>query len=588
MKVADVRLQFNNEAHKSLALTGPAYNNYIVFPSSNLSNSSVTIRFDPASIQVATDANVLLRMAFDIQVSGRNDTTQALLVPTMFGPSFMPLSQIVSGSNISINGSSSTLANGNLFMPQILMTYDDCLGDEFSMTPNYPDTSTDFLKLPFSSTSTRNPLASAYDQVPSGVPRGAFSGFQVISNDAGAQTAQCSLDVAEAVNLSPFAFGKNSFDQTSLTSINNLLMIYQLSNLNRVLSLAYNVDPVTGVPYYEPLDGSGIIYIDSIIVNVTRAELLVVNFSLPESIPRPLTQVSTWANVINYSTSNFTPLASGQTTTLNISNQSLSSIPRSVYIWVGAYSDAFMYSSNPSACTAPIAFLSMLGPAGGGGLNPSQSALTVTFDNITQLQGANAYQLYKISKKNGCRLSWSEWCGMPQQYPYSSSVGSILKMNFAEDITLARGNCVGQSGKFGLSIQIAVTNQTAHTLDSQTAHMVCVFDGISQTGYDGVTAFNQASFSTEELSRVVLNPDLKFRPARSLLGSGFWDTLKGFFSPINQALKDTKILSTLANAIPAQYGGPMISQGAQALGYGDVRYKRRPSRGRKGGALEQF
>src|SRR5580698_5860517 len=231
IRVLDQRLQFNM-SHNVFPLSGSSYINAVQYPTNNIGDSSIVIQANPASARCAVDANIMLHCSFSITVNGTNSSSQPLLISSMYAPSFMPLRQVITAESLQINGTNSQIQNPHLFMPAIMSAYDGdicgAIDREYSTTPSMPDMSAQFLLLPESATSIRNPLSSVYDQNIM-VPRGAFVGFNTVSNAGGATTASFTLDCAESLITSPLRFGKDSFDAAALTSINNLLYNANLS-----------------------------------------------------------------------------------------------------------------------------------------------------------------------------------------------------------------------------------------------------------------------------------------------------------------------------------------------------------------------
>ena len=568
VKVLDPRLQFNSSSHKVLALSGASYINSVAYPVNSLSQSSIVIQCNPASSNVAVDSNFLLHMGFTITVTGTNTSDQPLLVPSMFGPSFLPIRKIITSEALAINGTVSQIQNPHLFFPQMVGSYDaklnGAIDGEWSTTPSFPDYSTDFLELPQSAFSLRNPLASAYDQTLI-TPRAKFAGFQTVANDAGATIATFSLDCAEPLIMSPMNFGDGSFESIAMTNINNLLYTANIANLNKILSIAYQVDSMTGGLYYEPV-GGGLIEITNVSVQVNLAELLIFQYSLTPDVPRPMKLINGYSEIIDYNTTSQQPLAPNQSATLTLANQTFGSIPRSVYIFVPSQPDTFTQTSLPSACSATTSYLQM-GGAGGFNGNSSFHPLSINFNNVTQAQTFNLYDLYKIAKKNGCVQDFSEFVGLTNQGGYSNGVGTMVKLNFGEDIVLGEdGLSVGTTGKFNFTAQLSVFNQTAHTLDSVTLHCVVVYDGYQTINADTQTMNHQASFTASEVMAIPLNPDIKFKPKRAIFGGSFWSKLKSFVAPIGQILKSTGVIGKYAHMIP--HVGSQVASAAQALGYG--------------------
>ena len=583
IKVLDPRLQFNSSSHKVLALSGASYINSVAYPVNSLSQSSVVIQCNPASSNVAVDSNFNLHMAFTITVTGTNTSAQPLLIPSMFGPSFLPIRKIITSEALAINGTVSQIQNPHLFFPQMVGSYDaklnGAIDGEWSTTPSFPDQSTDFLQLPQSAFSLRNPLASAYDQTLI-TPRAVFPGFQVVSNDPGATSATFTLDCAEPLIMSPLHFGDGSFESIAMTNINNLLYTANIANLNKVLSIGYNVDSMTGGLYYEPI-GGGLIEITNVSVQVTLAELLIFQYSLTPDVPRPLKLINGYSEIIDYNTTSQQPLAPGGSATLTLANQTFGSIPRSVYIFVPSQPDTFTQTSLPSACTATTSYL-QFGGAGGFAGNSSFHPLSINFNNVTQAQTFNLYDLYKIAKKNGCVQDFSEFVGLSNQGGYSNSVGTCVKMNFGEDIVLGEdGLSVGTTGKFNFTAQLSVFNQTSHVLDSVTLHCVVVYDGYQTINADTQTMNHQASFTAAEVMAIPLNPDIKFKPRRAIFGGSFWSKLKSFVAPIGSLLKSTGAIGKYAHMIP--HVGQHVATAAQSLGYGYRRGGRPAGAGRLAG-----
>lgn len=592
IRVLDPRLQFQT-SHDVLALSGSSYINAIQYPTNNISDSSIVIQCNPASPRVAVDSNILLHCAFSITVNGTNTSGQPLMISSMFGPSFLPLRQIITAESLAINGTVSQIQNPHLFMPQMISSYDsphETINGEYSLTPSMPDYSAQFLQLPISATSIRNPLSQSYDQNIM-VPRGAFCGFNTISNGNAGTVATFTLDCAESLIISPLKFGKDSFDASALTSINNMLYNANIGNLNRVFNIAYPV--VAGVPTYSPVTG-GTIAITSVVVHLTKAELLISNYSLYNEVPRPMKLFQAYNEVIDYNTSNNQPLAPGGTVTITMANQTLGSIPRCIYVFVPVMPDTFTQTTLAQSCTVPTASLQF----GSGFFNNSDfHALSINFDNITQLQSYTIFDLYKIAKKNGCSTSFSEFVGMPNQYPGSVGVGSVIKMNMGEDIVLNEGFVVGCSGKFNLTVQATVYNHTQLTLPATTLHVVAVYDGLQVIDENTQTSNHQASFTEAQIAQTPVNAGLKFRPTRQIFGGGdFWSTLRSGWDSLISFLKQNKIVSSAAPIVGTLLGKPGIGNAvgrvADIFGFGEgegsgYQYRRKPRRHIKGGILEE-
>ncbi len=155
---------------------------------------------------------------------------------------------------------------------------------------------------------------------------------------------------------------------------------------------------------------------------------------------------------------------------------------------------------------------------------------------------------------------------MPQQYPYSTGHGTILKLNLGEDISLNPGFCVGTTGKYQLGLELSVTNTTQLTLPSVTLHVVACYDGLAVTDENTVTVLHQASFTPGQVSTVPIDIHTKFKINRTIYGGSFWDSIKSAFNKAKDFLQGTKIISTVANQLGPQ--GQQVGKFAQQFGLG--------------------
>jgi hypothetical protein len=595
VRVVDPRLNFPDH-HDFLAISGSDYINSVHVRAQQPSNSAIYIQYTPSSTAAAVDRNMQLHCKFSITVTGTNTSTEKLLMDSMWGPSFHPMKQITQTASLQINGSSVQLQNMDRMLPMMTQSYDcadDVINGEYSLAPDMPDFSTQFLQLPLSATSTRSPLSNSYDSCSSWVPRGAFPGLKVVSNDAGDTTASFTLDLIESIVIPPAAFGKDSFDADSLCYVNNLQYNAQIGNLNKIINIAYPLvfggasPDVTAVPTYAPVSG-GQITITGVQVNLTSAELIFQQYSLPSNIPRPPTIVNAYPDVILYPTTQNIALAPGGTTTIQIQNQALPSVPRSIYIWAPAFPSGVTQVSTPAGCCWPVAALQL---GSGYPANADSNPLSITFNNVPALAGYTSQDIYKLCKKNGTRQSWSDWIGMPDQLPGSSGTGSLIKLNMGEDVPLGGSDMVvGVNSRLTISANVTLYNQTQYTLPYVDLYLVCVFDGIQSIRADTTVINQPAAFTESEIAQVPVS-NAKFKPQRSLFGgASAFEVLKSIAGPVSDYLKKSKLISrTIAPAIP--YVGNAVGEVARRFGYGGASAGgvlaggRRPRR--RGGSLQQ-
>lgn len=578
VRAIDSRLHWQTKK-TLIAASGASYITNTVFSVNALSNTNINITCNPTSERAAFDMAPFVHLTFGITATVTNSSlTLPPLPPSMAAPAYSPYLNVLLNETMNFNGVACVLANPNLYLPKIMQAYTQdaysCHGIENSSTPNYPDNSSHFLNLSTgSATSTRNPLSSSYDAVPGLPPRGAFAGYLVTSNVAGASTFTATLDIAEQVKVSPFDFGPGSFDARSQTYISTLTYQSTLGPLNKVLSLGFPL--VAGVPTYT--DGSGTIAVTNISVQILKAEIMFQNYQLALSVPRPPTIIRPFNQMLYFPQTFFgLSLAPGQSTTLNMQNITIGSVPRDLWIWVPVQSDSIAYSTNAAACTYPSSCLQISNGLFTG--NSSGTALQVTFDGIAQCQSYDAYTLWKICVKNGCRLTFSEWIGMPGQAPFSTGFGSIVRLRLGSDVVLNEGWTVGQQGRITLGVNLAITNTSSQTLSQITMGLLCTFDGLFVTDSFTQSRITQSSFNQDQILSMKIDPSIIFKEDNQITGAGFfddlWSGIKSVASTGFNFLKDTGLASKAA----AQFGpqGETAANVLRAVGLG--------TRHRKGGA----
>lgn len=593
IKVLDPRMQFQ-QGRNFLALRGASIINAAQYQQSSVSNSSVTITCNPPKSLVAMCKEVLLHMTFSITVTGTNTTSPAtaLLTSGYYGPRAYPLSAIISSETMNINNDSYTIQGGNLFWKALLRMKGDYIDRErdYSTAPSMMDNSGQYLDDSSATTSVKNPLGSwdsSYEDT-----RTSFSGFTVVSNSPSTPTtASLTLDCVEPIRISPLAFGNHAYGDSALIGVSNMLYTASLQNLNRVMSFA-------------KLDAISNIALTSVVVNVTSAELMFLYLTPNPEIPIPASITLPYANVVDYPTVINQSLTNGSSATITLNNIQLNSIPRKIVMFAPVQPDSVSQTTDISACVVPDTFLSIYNVA-----NPDAHPMQITFDNQALFGGHTAYDIYKMCQKNGLSLSWDEWATMPSNYVSghhgSTGVGSVVVMNFGEDIPLQKDVAVGCTGSYQFSATFTVVNTTGKTLPAVQFHMVAIYDGSSLTTSNGFTTHTNGDLTMQEVAAVPLNPEIGYTEFPSVLGGGdFWGSIKNIVGKIGSFLKNNKVISTIAPMLgnlltpllgpAAPVAANQIGQVAQRMGFGNGGYRRRPLRQRiqggllRGGSIEDL
>jgi hypothetical protein len=134
----------------------------------------------------------------------------------------------------------------------------------------------------------------------------------------------------------------------------------------------------------------------------------------------------------------------GAQATISSTSNSIATIPKRIYIMARA-NDATQLNSGSGAppgftTTDTFAFI---------------NSITVNFaDKSGQLSSASAYDLFHMSRLNGCNLNWSEW---------SQYVGSIICLEPGKDLGLSELAAPGLgNGSYTLQVNATITNPTSY------------------------------------------------------------------------------------------------------------------------------
>jgi hypothetical protein len=222
--------------------------------------------------------------------------------------------------------------------------------------------------------------------------------------------------------------------------------------------------------------------------------------------------------------------ASGQ---INMNNIQLNSIPSRILLFVDERDGAAMSWRPDTYCRI--------------------DSVNISFDNRDAiLSGATTVDLYNIAAKNNTNLTWTEW---------NRDTGSVLALDFGEDIPLRSNQAVGLRGSYNLRIIVNFTNvkTRAENADVQYAavplpygvNLTCV---IISTGVMTVAQQNvirSVGILTNE--DVINSKEQAAQPYKSrgdLYGDGFFDDLKtGFTSARDLFMKVMRPATALAAKI---------------------------------------
>lgn len=190
--------------------------------------------------------------------------------------------------------------------------------------------------------------------------------------------------------------------------------------------------------------------------------------------------------------------------------------------------------------------------------------------NNSALDSFSQYQLYELSRKNGLDsdITFFDWIGENNGI---NLMGSVLCLSSSD---LPSKMVPGVSEKTNLQIKLTVKSLNPSNNIQYEMSVIFIRDGILEISGNNCEVNYLPIQNKEELKM----SDKPYRELMMLKGGSFGDSIKRFFSsawskiqeygkPINQYLKDNKVISGALGAIP-KYGVP-LSAIAKTLGYGD-------------------
>lgn len=470
-------------------------------PSSNSSSSlNWSVQLPSESIVMGRDALLETTMTFTVLCgSATLGSTNSVIigesafkygVDSAFSP--FPFSQLINTASAQINNTSVSV-NLQDILPQLLAMNDRAsLVDWNATTPSLPDG--DYGSYADGLATNNNPLAAygncGYDNRVLG--RGAFPVTMVVVHTPRiAGVAQpvddslistsvldtwsitLSIHVVEPLFLSPFMWSNAQRNAQGFVGINNF-------------SLTLNLNPPAGLS--TRCFGSASPYISAINAGSTvggsmfTSPRLLLKFlsTQPTDVIQPKNVVP-FTDLPRYITpaSNSQPFVSGQSGIISTQNIQLNQIPSKFMVCVRR-------PQSISTIANPSTFLTI-------------TSVSINLNNASGLlSSSTAYDLWKLSKKNGSNQTWAQFSGSAQQVPYDYSAsqtvkqiptgGSLLVLDPAINLSLPPSISNGSLGSYNFQINITCTNQYADIFTPEVC-IVCVNDGIMCTNQGTSTTY---------------------------------------------------------------------------------------------------
>lgn len=564
------------------------------YTSTSISASSMQFSCPPPSSNIIVDRNVKMQLPVRLTMAGTITTSNGSFVPgcTLLNAGFdapraFPLSSALDTLQVSLNNDAISVNMSDMI--QALTRYDigpSLRSREYSQSPNYADQSSDYGSLVGTERNPLGPYANGSIDAP--CPRGGFP-FQIVSNPivtastgGAAATAVVDMVITEPLFLSPFYFGSARGDNQGFFNLN-------------AMDLNFNFLSGAGMRMWShardaPIATSGAITVTSDITSISiqfngftspafsynqSSPLMLFKYYTP-NVLTPLDQRIPYSYGYfewqRYPTDIGTLAYSADTSAgsqFNSNNIQLNQIPNRMYIYARPSNSVLQ-----TRCDITDTYLAM-------------QQLSIQFSNQnTILSTANQAQLFDINIKNHSEQSWQEWSGLGLQNSaflgtsgnarYCGGCGPLC-LEFGTDIQLDPDTAPGLAGQFQLQITATLANKNVSGLWDNlpmTLYLVIINEGVWTVTSQASAQHQLGVLSKLDILEAQKQPGINYRTMQSMEGGDFFSTLSNFGSKINDFLKQSKIISTVAkvaSAIPhpaISAVGNAVSGVSGALGYG--------------------
>jgi hypothetical protein len=474
--------------------SGASQTTYQRFPATSASNSSLifSVQVPSENVVIGRDVLITTGLSFTIAATGVPAASKVFQYGLTDAFQAFPLASLMTTAQAQINNTSVSV-NLQDVLPSLLRLNNSRELYRFnSMTPCLPDQA--YAEYATGVGDNNNPLAgygnASYDI--DQVPRGAFPANILVKHYvAGVYTdasiistgvtdtwsIEVSTIVTEPIFLSPFIFGDPEYNQQGLLGINNMTFTFNIdATCKRLWSSANNY--ITSISLGIS-GGNGFTATSAVGVIQQQPSSPALLFKFLSTQPSDLIESK---NVVPYmdfpryltSSANASPLVAYSSSTLTSSNLQINQIPDLFIINIRKPMSA-QTSYNASAFFV-INNISI-------NLN-NQSGL---------LSSASAYDLWRMSVKNGSTQSWAEFSGVASKANSTTggstnafTTGSLLIINPAYDLSLPDYISCGSLGNYNFQFQVGVTNQFSATITPEVV-VTCVNSGILTT-QQGVSA----------------------------------------------------------------------------------------------------
>ena len=538
------------------------------YTTTSISNSAITWSCPPPSGNVFVDRKQYVLLPVRLVFTASGVAVGTVLNPGNDAPRAFPLNGSLEVLQSSINGQSFSIFISDIVHALTHFNTDIKLHNrDYSLTPCYQDQTQSYADL--ASGYVRNPLGGYHNGLhQADMQRGAFP-FTIVQNTA--NQAIVDMVICEPLFLSPYFWGCGDaagfynvttmdFNLTFLSNANRFWSHLNIAGSNPVTNIQAIFSNFTagGLPAYTYSDNQPLM----LFKYITPDETQVLSPNMP--ITYPYFDVQRYP--LNFATAVIPSPSNSVSTTGAISsnNLQLNSIPRMMYIYARVQNnDLYTIGTGASQTDTYLAL----------------ENLNITFANYTGLlSSADKAQLYQIAAKNGCGMNWTQWSGERENsassfvFPVAQygTIGSIMAIEFATDLGLPSDMAPGLQGQFQLQVNAQFRN-TSNANINATLFIIIVSEGsFTIPGLNSATR-QLGVITKSDILNAQSKPSVDYDDIRDSAYGGegnFLSNLKKFGSKVNDFLRKSKIISSVASTIPHPIA-QTIGSVARNLGYGD-------------------
>jgi hypothetical protein len=518
--------------------------------STSTSNNQCTFSCPPPSLSTFIDRFILLKLNAIITYTGTT-TGQALLQTGADALRAYPIASITNNTQLTINSQSYSFLTSDI-IPYLAHFFEQ---SHLSGFPDFLDKYQNYIN---GINNNNNPLAQYGNSIGKIMPRGAFP--MIVVN--GVTSSTITADIYEPLWI-PILHGCEYDQGLGLSNIRTFdINVNFNSNLSRIVSHAILTDPGTGLPITTLTNVSV-----SIGAPPSSAPVLYMKYTSPPYgyVPRPLEYACDAVDRFVTSYGSSIP-ALGQVDGFISSNMQLNAIPDRMLVFVREASANLTYTSTDTVCRI--------------------DKVSINFNNQSGLlASAKPIDLFNMSKSNQLQDTWEEYNGQIVNLVSGSgtpvpvgTVGSFLMLKFGKDISLSPGDWPGKIGAYNLQLTIGVTNvNQLYPITSPSLFVICFTPQkcVIDTGgaIQNILGIPESAGRSSEY--------VSYHNVMKHYGGSFSDFISkvgSFFRPIVDVLRNSKLISTIASAIPHPIA-QTVGQVASKMGFGDGRKRRSPKGG---------